>query len=348
MSAAIAACLWGCASTPPEFTLTPGAVSAADSVTWPLAPEIPRYAYAGELVGEGNFVQRAPKRSAFVRALRAVVGLDEDNGRPKVLMRPQSGMVDAAGRILVTDVGRGGVFVFDAKAGDLVFWDQADNGAGFVSPLGIAPGPGGEIHVADAELKRVVRLDATGRPIGAFGAGVLERPTGLARDTVRGLTYVADTGAHDIKVFDDQRNLVRRLGGPGVEPGRFNRPTFLAMQGDALVVSDTLNARVQVISTDGVPEREIGRRGIYVGNLVRPKGVATDRDGNVYVVEGYHDHLLVFDARGQLLLPIGGTGNGPGKFFLPGGVWSDGSDRIFLADVFNGRVVVFRYLGAQP
>jgi hypothetical protein len=46
-----------------------------------------------------------------------------------------------------------------------------------------------------------------------------------------------------------------------------------------------------------------------------------------------------------LLLPIGGTGNDAGKFFLPAGAWTDDGDRLFVADMFNGRVVVLDYLG---
>ena len=61
--------------------------------------------------------------------------------------------------------------------------------------------------------------------------------------------------------------------------------------------------------------------------------------------DGFCDHLLVFDDEGRFLLPIGGTGHGTDRFFLPGGLWRDTSDRIFVADTFNGRVIVYRYVG---
>jgi DNA-binding beta-propeller fold protein YncE len=94
-----------------------------------------------------------------------------------------------------------------------------------------------------------------------------------------------------------------------------------------------------------MPVRTIGRRGLYVGNLSRPKGVAADSDGNVYVVEGYFDYLLVFNGEGEFLMPIGGTGQGSGSFFLPAGVWVDANNRVFVADMFNGRVAIFQFLG---
>jgi len=73
--------------------------------------------------------------------------------------------------------------------------------------------------------------------------------------------------------------------------------------------------------------------------------VAADDEGNVYVVESMHDTLLVFDAQARLLLSIGGTGSEVGRFYLPAGVWVDGRNRVFVADMFNGRVVVFQFLG---
>jgi hypothetical protein len=48
-----------------------------------------------------------------------------------------------------------------------------------------------------------------------------------------------------------------------------------------------------------------------------------------------------------LLLTIGGTGKDVGKFFLPAGVWVDARNRVFVADMFNGRVVVFQFLGGS-
>ena len=62
-------------------------------------------------------------------------------------------------------------------------------------------------------------------------------------------------------------------------------------------------------------------------------------------VESYYDHLLVFDRDGRFLLPIGGAGHGPGQFFLPSGVWAGRGGRVYVADMFNGRVSVFQFLG---
>jgi hypothetical protein len=46
-------------------------------------------------------------------------------------------------------------------------------------------------------------------------------------------------------------------------------------------------------------------------------------------------------------MPLGGTGKEIGQFYLPSGVWVDKNDKIYVADMFNGRVVVFQYLGGS-
>src|SRR6185369_2383118 len=128
-------------------------------------------------------------------------GLTEQPDQPVVLQRPQSGVVDAAGRVLVTDVSRNAVFVFDEAGGKLDVWDKASATEHFAAPIGIALGRNGELLVTDAELGRVFRLGPDGAPLGSFGAGALNRPTGIVRDGQRARIYVADTRAHDIKVF---------------------------------------------------------------------------------------------------------------------------------------------------
>ena len=150
-------------------------------------------------------------------------------------------------------------------------------------------------------------------------------------------------GEHQLTITG---RLVRTIGRRGEEPGQFNFPTFLALARDRLVVSDTMNARVQLIPLNNdSPPQIVGERGTYLGNLVRPKGVAVDSENNLYVIESYHDHLLIFDERARFLLPIGGGGKAAGNFYLPGGVWVDQGNRVFVADTFNGRISVFQFLG---
>ena len=342
------ALLAGCAGEPRVMQFG-GATSGERLFPAPQTQETPRYRYLGQLQGETNFKLKdgSAGRSTGRKLLALIAGLDEAPDRPVMLQRPQAGMVDPAGRVLVSDVGRGAVFVFDEAAGRLDVWEMATRGEHFVSPIGVALGRGGEILVADSELGRVFRLSPQGKPLGEFGAGVLKRPTGLVRDPARGRIFVADTYGHHIDVFDDEGHPVATWGERGDGPGQLNYPTHIALSGDLLIVSDSMNARVQGFDMAGKPVLRFGERGLYVGNLVRPKGVASDDEGHLYVVESMHDTLLVFDREGRLLMSLGGSDAENGRFQLPAGVWVDGRNRVYVADMFNARVAVFQFLGGH-
>jgi len=342
------ALLGGCATEKLVLRFDPGGATTGKRIYFPPVTDqaVPRYVYIGELIGEPNFVEaEGTKKNPLIEALKWVAGLFDDPN-PTVLQRPQSGVVDENGRILVTDVSRSAVYVFDQVNGRLDVWEFAEGFRHFAAPTGIALGPAGRVFVADADLKMVFMLDATGKGATLIGKGQLERPTGLAWDANAALLYVADTQAHQIKVFDATGRLVRTIGRRGEAPGEFNYPTYLALNRGKLLVADTMNARVQVITLDDSASPIIvGERGINVGKFVRPKGVATDSENNIYVVESYHDHLLIFDDQARFLLPIGGAGKEAGNFYLPAGIWIDRGNRVFVADTFNGRIAIFQFLG---
>lgn len=338
--------LAGCASAPKILKLNVADSAAEQQLVFPPPPETPRYRYAGQLLGEVNFQTEKKDSNAVGNFFRWLVGLGSEPQQE--LQRPLTGAVDAAGRIYVTDMGLGAVYVFDVVAGELNIWLKADGVTSFSAPAGIAIGPEGDILVADAKLGLVARLNAKGETRAAIGKGLLKRPTGIAYDPQGRHIYVADTYAHDIKVFDEQGKLQKAIGRRGEAPGEFNFPTHLAFAKGELYVTDSMNSRIQVLDAAGETVKlHFGERGLYLGNLVRPKGVAVDGEGNIYVVESLHDYLLVYNRTGQLLLALGGTGGDVGQFYLPAGVWVDRSNRVFVADMFNARVMVFQFLGGS-
>jgi DNA-binding beta-propeller fold protein YncE len=337
--------LFSCATAPSEFLLDRYGDPKEPPILYPDAPEKPRYRYAGQLTGEDNFVKQKG-RTSLTSVFQWITGVIAGKRVPIMLQRPQMGDVDEEfQKVYVTDVSRGALFVFDEAAGRLFVWQMAKPMVRFKSPIGVAAGKDGEVFVSDSELAYVVRLDKDGKPVGVIGEGELTRPTGLARDNEQGLLYVADSHAHNIKVFNNDGKLVNVISKRGEEEGTLNFPTHLAFANGKLYVSDTINARIQIFDGDGGFLGSIGQRGLYLGNFTRPKGVAVDGEGHIYVIESYYDFLLVYDEKGRFLLPIGGTGADIGSFYLPSGVWTDSRDRIYVADMFNRRVVVFQYLG---
>ncbi len=317
----------------------------AGGPVWPKPPELPRYALARVLIGERDFLApEDPGADTLESTLNWIAGIVVGEPEHVELRRPIDGMTDQRGWIYVVDAGHKAVMVFDTTELKIHRWNNAARGEPFSSPVGIAADVAGGIMVTDSERREVFVLSSDGTPRARFGKGILLRPTGIARDPDTGLIFVADTAAHDIKVFRDDLVLIDTIGGRGQTPGLFNAPTYLTFHDGRLYVADTLNFRIQVFDRDTEQKLAFGRLGLFVGDMARPKGVAIGEGGRIYVVESYYDHLLVYDGDGNLLLPIGGTGPAVGQFFLPSGVWTDGAGRVYVADMFNGRVVVFQEL----
>lgn len=352
--------LGGCASTETirgrlSYDLRPD--THRPMIAFPASLDLPRYRYAGELIGEPNFEDISDKKpSTVINILKWIAGVFEQN-KQLLLQRPQHGTVSDSGRIYVVDAGRNAVMVFDPNApqeeksergeGQLLMWEFATTQTRFMGPVAVTTVWGSDIAVSDAILGLVVRLNDKGEPVGTIGAGQLQRPTGVAFDPARGLLFVADRVAHNIKVFDAAGQMVNTFGEPGDRPGQLNAPTHLSFSHGHLYVSDTLNNRIQVFDGDGRWARSFGEQGLNIGNLTRPKGVAAGNAGIVYVVESYFGYLLAFNEKGEFLLGINGSGLRNGEFMLPSGVWADKSGRVFVADMFNGRVVVFQFLGGD-
>jgi len=313
------------------------------NLDWPAAPEKARYRLSAVLVGEQTVSGKSPGGSILTNIARSIAGLATGEQRYKELKRPTSGLTLQDGSVLVVDAGLKALVHFDFANKAFSIWDQSGDNRGFKSPIAVVEDGQGGYLVSDSELARVVRLGKDGKPRGDFGIGAVTRPTGLARDPSSGAIFVADSAQHVVKKFSASGQLLATIGGPGDAVGRFNAPTYLSFANGRLFVSDTLNFRVQSFDGNGATPMTFGKAGLYVGQFTRPKGVAVGGDGRIYVVESRHDHLLVFDAKGQLLLPIEGRGE-VGPFHLPAGVWTDAKQNVYVADMFNGRVVVFKEL----
>jgi hypothetical protein len=102
---------------------------------------------------------------------------------------------------------------------------------------------------------------------------------------------------------------------------------------------------VQILDEQGHFLGKFGRHGDGSGDIARHKGVATDSFGHVYVVDALLPALQVFRDDGQLLLSVGGMGRAPGEFWLPTGVFIGDDNMIYVADSYNQRVQMFRYVG---
>lgn len=63
--------------------------------------------------------------------------------------------------------------------------------------------------------------------------------------------YVIEPTEREVRVYDPQGSLVRRIGRQGSGPGEFETPTAFGMPGDTLWVNDIRNRRITLFTRDG-------------------------------------------------------------------------------------------------
>jgi DNA-binding beta-propeller fold protein YncE len=71
-----------------------------------------------------------------------------------------------------------------------------------------------------------------------------------------------------------------------------------------------------------------------------PQGIATDGNGNIYVVDTHNHRIQVINYNGLLLDIWGSLGTGERQFNYPRGIEVDGIGNVYIVDTFNHRVQV--------
>ncbi len=145
----------------------------------------------------------------------------------------------------------------------------------------------------------------------------------------------------DIHVESDRERLRRMMIGQDLPVRTFEKPFDIAARNGRIYVTDTLGRRVHVFD---VPRRRYYVFGVrFEGTLVKPAGIALDRQGNVYVADVRRRNVVVYDGLGLYRRHIGRSE----LLVRPTGVAvSPAGDRVYVVD--NGgvddekhRVVVF-------
>lgn len=261
----------------------------------------------------------------------------------RTLVRPYGVVVDSHDRVIITDPGAFGIHVFDFAQGKYKFISHREGKETLDNPQCVTVDAQDNIYVTDSEAGKAFVFSANGklaRVLGSLkgGEGFFKRPTGIAVDAATGEVYITDTYRHKVYVMDAQGSVERTIGKNGDQPGELNYPTEIRLNGDDLIVVDSMNFRVQVFTRAGAFRYAIG-------GLFRPKGVAMDSEGHIYVGDGLDNVVRVFDDQGRLLYFFGKPGRGPEEFQLVAGLFIDKNDRIFVVDSMNRRMQVFHYFG---
>ncbi len=307
---------------------------------WPPAPQAARLRFAGEIAGP-----RVAGTGRLGRFLRALIGLDKAGEIAVDRLVKPTGLFVSGGTVFVADPGMRGVLRYDEATGKGEWWPRGVE-KNLLSPVSVAGAPDGRLFILDSQLGKVFILDAEGNVTGELEGDPegLGRPAALAVSGNR--IYVSDVKKHRVAVYGIDGTFLQAFGRRGDRPGEFNFPTYLWFdrKADRLWVTDSGNFRLQWFGPDGRFGGSIGENGNRPGYLARPRGVAVDSEGHVFVVDAAFEAFQVFDDKKRFLLFVGRAGTAPGRFSMPGGIFIDGRDRVYVADTQNARVQVFQYI----
>ena len=326
--------LAGCSTTPSRQ----GQEEVSIPIVWPPPPEPARIIYEGAIERPDDV---GTKKGIFSRAVEFMLGKTADR-----ILRPYGIAIDSNERLIVADTVFKRLHIFDRKTGKYTWIDEFKNG-GFISPIGIAVDKADNIYVSEPELDKVIVFSKKGNFLFEIKEN-LHRPTGIAINKNEGLLYVANTGGHNLSVYELNGKYLYTFGERGRETGRFNYPTDIHIDNQGFIyVTDSMNFRIQIFDKYRRFFSAFGSHGDGSGSFARPKGVSVDSEGHIYVVDALFDAVQIFDREGRFLLSFGSSGQEKGKFWLPSAIFVDSSDRIYVSDSFNKRVQIFKYLNEE-
>lgn len=276
---------------------------------YPPPPEFPRLQWLTSFTGAKDIEPEKTGFEAFV------VGEAESGLR---MDRPY-GLAVQKGKFYVCDTNRT-VMIFDlAKKTFGPLGDTRGPGK-LLQPVNISIDREGNKYVTDPVRKQVVVFDSNDRYVRAFGEPAKWKPVDAV--VIEDLLYVLDLKNKEVVVLEKATGReVRRFGQTAEAKESLGLPTNLTFDSDHnLYVSDLGKFEVLKYDRDGHYLSSLGRLGTNPGTFARPKGVATDRENRLYVVDGAFDNVQLFTAQGNLLLwfgHFGEFGRLPGELYLP-------------------------------
>ena len=132
--------------------------------------------------------------------------------------------------------------------------------------------------------------------LGVLGAGELRRPAELLVDG--GQLYVADRDLGSVEVFGPDGERTASWTELGTEPAG------LALSRDRLLVSDAADHRVRA-TRDGSVLEEWGGPGLGAREFLRPRALAVDFQGRIFVADHGNHRVQILDTRGEFVSAFG-------------------------------------------
>ncbi|GEM_PF-1151013 len=278
-----------------------------------------------------------------------------------VPLRYPGGLWFDSGVLFVVDTGNHRVVLFNATFQPIDMIGKGTLGTGhgeFSFPSNVVV-HGRRVFVSDTGNKRIEVFDKNSLSylysVESSSTGeetFMETPRGIFVSD--GTVLVADQGTNRVLSFSSSGALISSFGfgASPLSPFSLKNPRAVDVSPNGTVyVADWGNHRVVAYSstgghlfTIGVP----GEIGSDVFHLANPNDVVF-HDGDLFVADRYNNRVQVFNAtNGMFEQTLGGVDGGTesyGGFNQPCGLAVDEEGRIYVADTYNNRVLLFNSAG---
>jgi len=183
-----------------------------------------------------------------------------------------------------------------------------------------------------------------------FGEGI-----GIATNSKGHVFVYTRSGRTKLLEFDQNGNYVREIG-QGNYGFEFAHTVRVDAQDNIWAVDEGSNMIIK-FNPEGRVVMVLGRRPEAVEGAVataappkdpepytfsRQTDVGWDRDGNIFVSDGYGNSRVVkYDKSGRFIKSVGSRGNAPGQLNTPHTIAVDAQGNVYVGDRGNARVQVF-------
>ena len=249
--------------------------------------------------------------------------------------------VDSEGNVYVSDAEKCNIQKFDSEGNFISMWGSKGKGPGqFSQPESMAVDSNGNIFVADYANQYIQKFDSEGNFItmwGSKGRGDSQfiKPWGVAVDSNDNV-YTSDQDNPEVQKFSNDGKFLTKWN--SYSPGRLfvHLHDITTDSNDSVYVTDGRNnSRVAKFDNQGNFIAQWGAFGSGNGRFIEDHGIATDKSGNVYVVDTRNVRIQKFNNEGEFVTKWGSLGCGDNQFLIPHDIAIDSSGNIYVSDSGN-------------
>jgi len=248
------------------------------------------------------------KQSKFNKALVGDVG-------PRAINKGY-GVEYHDSKIYVADIGIAGFDIIDLKNETFTYFVPQGRGK-LKGAVNSCLDDDGTLYVADIGEKKIAIYNKDLMYMGQIGAQESVAPSDV--NVTKDKVWVLDSKNNRVNVYNKTSKAFLYYF-PELEEGDegwLYSPTNFVVSKDKVYVSDMGDGSVKTFTHTGELLNVTGSFGVNEGQFIRPKGIAADLEGNIYVVDASFQNVQIFNKEGQLLLFFGGPTGDRGGLYLP-------------------------------